>query len=126
MRRGAGDDVDQPCIGGVPKSSNEVFVERLKMVQRLLKKSAPVPGGLRQVSLVVLVEVGLVFNCGNNFAFEVLRKFRPENRVRQLLQQNWRDVQIGFERDSVTLQIPQHAQQRQIGFSSGFMQPFQA
>ena len=73
-----------------------------------------------------LEEEGLVFAGGDDLALEVAGELGEEDGVRELLEQDGREIDIELERDAVAVEIVEHAQQRQIGFGGGFMEPLDA
>ena len=57
---------------------------------------------------------------------EVVGELRDEDRVRELLEQDGREIEVAVEADVVALEIFEHAQQRQIGLGGGFVEPLHA
>jgi len=125
MRRTAGDKFDQARIVEVAEAFDDVPVQSEEVLQGLLEEMAPVLCGAREVLVATVPEIGFVFVGGLNLALQILRKFRLEYRVRQLLEQHRREINVGFEGQPVTLEISENPQQRQISLGCGFEQPFQ-
>ena len=73
-----------------------------------------------------LDEEGLVLAGGGDFALEVLGEFGAEDGVRELLQQDGREIEIEVGGNAVALEVVEHAQQRQVGFGGSFEQPLHA
>src|SRR5580658_438752 len=126
MRRSTGNQLNQALVVELAKSANDIEPQRLEVIQRFREKAVPEPRRFRKVVLAGGDEECLILLRGSNLAFEITRKLRLEHRMRQLLQQHRGQVQVAAQRNSIALQVAQHAQQWQVGFSRRLMQPLNA
>ncbi len=71
-------------------------------------------------------EEGLVFARGEDLAFEIAGELGAEDRMRELLEQDGRKIEIAVERDVVAVEAIERAEQREIGFRGGLEKPLDA
>ena len=71
------------------------------------------------------VKLFCVFARGLHFALEVFRELRLEDRMRELLEQDRRQIDVRLEVNAFAFELADDAQQRQVRFGGGFTQPFQ-
>ena len=86
----------------------------------------PEAGGLGEVGFAGLDEEGLVFAGGDDFAVEVVGELGDEDGVGELLEQDGREIEVAVEADVVALEVFEHAEEREIGFGGGFVEPLHA
>ena len=98
----------------------------VEVFEGLREEAMPEARGLGKVGFAGLDEEGLVFAGGDDLAVEVVGKFGDEDRVRELLEQDGREIKIAVEADLVALEIFQHAKERKIGFGGCFVEPLHA
>ena len=122
----AGDDVDEAGLLEVLEALDDVAVEGLEVVQRLLKEVLPEAGGLGVVGLAGLGEEGLVFAGVDDLAGNVFRELGEEDGVGELLEQNGREIEVAVEADAIGLEASEDAQERKVGLCGGFMEPLHA
>ncbi len=90
-------------------------------------REEPLPK-LRDAGLVDFAlrdELLLVFLRGLDLLLQILRELFLERWVRELLQQHWRKIDVRLQSGACLFQIREHAQHREIGLRSGFMQPIE-
>jgi len=121
--RRAGDDLNQAGVVEVAETADDVAVEGIEIVESGGKEPAPEARRLGEMGVAGLDEVGLILACGEDLARKVLGKFGYEERMSQLLQQNGGEVDVEIGGNTVTFQIAQHAQDREVGLRGGFVQP---
>jgi hypothetical protein len=73
-----------------------------------------------------LDEEGFVFAGGDDLAVEIVGELGDEDGVRELLEEDWREIEVAVKTDAVALQIFEDAEEREIGFSCGFVEPLHA
>ncbi len=123
VRGAAGDDLDQAGVIEVTESRDDVAVERAKVIESLRKEAMPEAGGLGQVGFAGLNKVRLILARGDDLAPEIIRKLGDEAWVRELFQQNGREIQVALKSNAVSLKISQHPQQWKVGLGSSFVEP---
>jgi hypothetical protein len=79
---------------------------------------------LHHVRIVLERKVVCVFVRSFDLPHQVFRKLVFELRVRELFQQNRREIYVGLQCQPLLLQLSKYPQQRKISFRSRFMQPF--
>ena len=57
---------------------------------------------------------------------EVVGELGDEDGVRELLEQDGREIEVAVEADAVALEIVEHAEEGEIGLGGGFVQPLHA
>jgi hypothetical protein len=118
-----GDDLDEAGVVEVAEASDDVSVKGAEVFECLREETMPEPRSLRQVSLAGLDEVGFVFAGGDDLAIEIVGKFRDEDRMRELFEKDWREIEIAVEADLVPFQIAKDSKQRKIGLRGGLVKP---
>ena len=86
----------------------------------------PEAGGLGEVVVAGLDEEGLVLARGDDLAGEVVGELGDEDGVGELLEQDGGEIEVAVEADAVALEVAEHAEQREVGFGGGFVQPLHA
>jgi len=119
----AGDDVDEADVVEVTEAGDDVAVEVIEVFEGLREEAVPEAGGLGEVSFAGLDEEGLVFAGGDYFAIEIVGELCDEDGVRELLEEDGREVEIAVEADLIAFEIFEDAEKREIGFSGGFVEP---
>ena len=119
----AGDDVDEADVVEVAEGFDDVLVEVIEVIEGLREEAVPEAGGLGEMGFAGLNEVSLVFAGGDDFPVEVVGKFGYEDGVRELLEENRREIEVAVEADAVALEILEHAEEREIGFCGGLVEP---
>ena len=71
-------------------------------------------------------EEGFVFAGGYDFAGEVAGELGEEDGVRELLEEDGREIEVAVETDVVALEIFEHAEEGEVGFGGGFVEPLEA
>jgi hypothetical protein len=122
----AGDDLDQADVVEVAEALDDVAAEGVEVVERLGEEAVPEAGGLGEVGVAGLDEVGLVFAGGDDLAGEVVGELGDEDGVGELLEQDGREIEVAVEGDAVALEVAEDAQEREVGFGGGFVQPLHA
>src|SRR5689334_10649135 len=123
VRRATRDDVNGAGLIEAAEAADNIGTQIVKLAQALLVKALPEMGHSYHVMIALRIEVCSVLVCGLYFAHEVLRKFILEDRMRELLQENRREVHVGLKRQAMLFKISEYAQQRQVCFCGRFMQP---
>ncbi len=123
---GAGDDLDQAGVVEVAKAFDDVAAEGSEIVEGGGEEAAPEAGGLGEVEVAGLDEVGLVFPRGDDLASEIFGELGDEVGMAELLEQNRREVDDEVGGDSVSLEVGEDAEQRKVGLCGGLVQPLDA
>ena len=71
-------------------------------------------------------EEGFVFAGGDDLAGEVPGELGYEDRVGELLEKDGREIEVAVEADVVALEIFEDAEEGEIGFCCGFVEPLKA
>ena len=124
VRGSAGNDVDQTNVVEVAETGDDVSVEMIEVVESLREETLPIAGSFGKVDVPRLKEEGLVLARGYDFAREVVGELCNEDGVRELFEKYRREIEIAVEADVVAFQAFKNAEEWQVGFSSGFVQPF--
>lgn len=123
---GAGDEMDEAGLVEVPERGDDVPVERLEVTEGFGEEAIPKASELCVVQFARLREEGLVFLRSDDLALQVAGKFREEDRVRELFEENRGEIEIAVETDPVALQIAQDAEEWEVGLGGRFVKPFHA
>ena len=100
--------------------------KRVEVFEGLGEEAVPEAGGLGEMGFAGLDEEGFVFAGGDDLAAEVVGELGDEDGVRELLEQDGGEIEIAVETDLVALEIFEDAEQREVGFGSGFVEPLHA
>ena len=73
-----------------------------------------------------LEEKGFVFAGGYDLAGQVVRELGEEDRVRELLEQDGREIEIAVETDVVAFEIFEDPEEGEVGFGGGFVEPLES
>ena len=122
----AGDDVDEADLVEVAEAADDVAVEGVEVVEGLGEEAVPEAGGLGEVMVAGLGEEGLVFAGGGDLAGEVAGELGDEDGVGELLEQDGGEIEVAVEADAVALEVGEHAEEREVGFGGGFVEPLDA
>ncbi len=122
----AGDDVDEADVVEVAEAGDDVVVEVIEVFEGLREEAVPEAGGLGEVSFAGLDEEGLVFAGGDDLAVEVVGELGDEDGVGELLEKDGREIEVAVEADAVALEVFEDAEEREIGFGGGFVEPLHA
>jgi len=122
----AGDDLEQAFVVEVAEAADDVAREVVELIEGFAEEALPEAGGFGVLMFAHAVEVGFVFAGGGDFALDVARELGDEDGVGELLEQNGREIEIAVEGDAVTLKTAEDAQEREVGFGSGFKEPLHA
>ena len=122
----AGDDVDQADVVEVAEAGDDVVVEVIEVFEGLREEAMPEAGGLGEVGFAGLDEEGLVFAGGDDLAVEVVGEFGDEDGMRELLEKDGGEIEVAVETDLVALEIFEDAEEREVGFGGGFVEPLHA
>lgn len=126
VSRPAGDDLNKTSIVEVAEAGGNITVESPEVFQRLREKAMPEARRFCEVGFAGLDEESLVFTSCDDLAVQVIREFRDEDGVGQLLQQHWRKIEIAMKADVIAFKTPQNPQQREVRFSRSLVKPFHA
>ena len=122
----AGDDLYEALVVEVAEAFDDVAIEGLEVREGLGEIGVPIAGELGVVGFAHGGEVGLVFAGGDDFSLDVFGELGFEDGVSELLEEDGGEVQVAAESDAVALEIAEDAEEREIGFGGGFMQPLDA
>ena len=100
---GAGDDLDHARVVEFVKALEDVLAHHVRVPQPGGEAGLPPARGLGQVLVPSCFEMLVVDLGRSDLAFPVIRQLDLEDRMGQLLQRDWRDIQIGLVGDSVCL-----------------------
>src|SRR5579859_1403384 len=126
VRGAASDDLDGAAVIKTLKAANDVGAKIVKMAQRAFVEALPEARDLHHVALALQAEVFRVLVRGFNLAQQIFGEFVLKNRMRELLQQNRREIYVRLERQPLLLQFGENPQQWQVGLRRGFVQPLHA
>jgi len=107
----------------VAEAGDDVSVEMVEVFEGVREETLPEAGGFGEVDVTGLEEEGFVFACGNDFTCEVVGELCNEDRVRELLEKDRREIEVAVETNVVALEVPKDAEEREVGFSSRFVKP---
>ena len=119
----AGNDLDQTDIVEMPEAGDDIAIESAKVFESLGKKTVPETRRLGEMGLPGLDEKGFILSCSDNFSLEIFRKLGDKGRMRKLLEQDRREIQIALKPYPVPFQMAQNSKQRKISFGCGFVEP---
>ena len=122
----AGDDLDEADVVEVAEAVDDVAVEGVEVFEGLREEAVPEAGGLGEVGFAGLDEEGLVFARGDDLAREVVGELGDEDGVGELLEQDGGEIEVAVEADVVALEVFEHAEEREVGFGGGFVEPLHA
>lgn len=105
MRSATGNDINQSDVIEVPEGRNDVAIKISELIQCRLKEPMPEPRGFGKVGLSGLNEECLIFSCCNDLSGQVLWKLSDEDRMRELFEQNGREIQIALKTNFVAFKI---------------------
>lgn len=123
---GAGDDLENAAVGEGAEAGSDVAVQCFELLEGIGEEALPEARGLGVDVLADGEEEGLVFAGGGDFAVEIAGEFGTEDRVRELLEKDGREIEIAVEWDVVFIEAIECAQQREVGFGGCFEEPLDA
>ncbi len=126
MGGGAGDDLDHAAVGEAAEASDDVAVVGFELLESVGEEALPEAGGLGEAVLAHGEEDGFVLASGDDFALEIAGEFGTEDGVRELLEEDGREIEIEVERNVVVVEAVEHTQQREVGFGGSFEEPLDA
>src|SRR6201996_9454263 len=121
---GAGDDLEDATVSEGAEAGDNIAVEGFELLECVAEEALPEARGLGIGVLAHREEEGLVLAGGGDFALEVAGELGPEDRMRELLEEDGREGEVELECYVVALETIEGAQQREIGFGCGFEEPF--
>ena len=123
---GAGDEADEADFVEVAETGDDAAAEGVPVSEGFGEEAVPEAGDLGVVGFAGLDEEGLVFSGGGDLAVEVVGELGEEDGVGELLEEDGGEVEVAVEADAVALEIAEHAEEREVGFGGGLVEPLHA